>query len=131
MSIVETGLPPSSLIRKPDTKPTGLPMTVGEALPLAVQRIVDELHPEKIILFGSYANGNPTPDSDVDLMVVMETTEGSTQRYITVSSLLYPRMFPVDIWVKTPEEVETAIRKGDLLIEEIIRTGQVIYERPE
>jgi len=131
MSVVETRSQLSSLIRKPDTKPTGLPLSVGEALPLAVQRIVDTLHPEKIILFGSYAHGNPTPDSDVDLLVVMETTEDPTQRYIKVSSLLYPRMFPVDIWVKTPKEMEAAMQKSDILIKEIIQTGQVIYERPE
>ncbi len=66
--------------KNPLTIPTGLSVPVGEALPLAVERIVQELHPEKIILFGSYANGNPTPDSDVDLLVIMETDQARMEK---------------------------------------------------
>jgi len=52
-------------------QPTGFP-PVAKTLPQAIKRLVAELKPEKIILFGSYAYGNPTPDSDVDLFVVIE-----------------------------------------------------------
>lgn len=54
--------------------PTGFSTPVAEALPAAVQRIAQALQPEKSILFGSYAYGIPTPDSDVDSLVIMETT---------------------------------------------------------
>ena len=57
---------------KTNVRPTGFP-PVSKTLPQAIKRIVSELKPEKIILFGSYAYGNPTPDSDVDLLVIMDT----------------------------------------------------------
>ena len=105
---------------------------VAETLPGAIERIVSELKPEKIILFGSYAYGNPTPDSDVDLLVIMKTRAREIDRYIAVSNLLYPRQFPVDILVKTPKEVETASRKkGNFFMREILSKGKVIYERPK
>ena len=118
-------------LKNPLTIPTGLSMPVGEALPLAVERIVQELHPEKIILFGSYANGNPTPDSDVDLLVIMETDQPRVERSWTVSRLLIPRLFPVDILVKTRTEVEQALAKRDFFIREIVTLGKVLYERPQ
>ncbi|MGB0383841.1 MAG: nucleotidyltransferase domain-containing protein [Ardenticatenaceae bacterium] len=109
--------------------PTGLPAPVSETLPLATQRIVEGLQPEKIILFGSYAYGTPTPDSDVDLLVVMETNLSSTQRFLAVSRLLSPRPFPVDILVKRPNEIKHALAAGDFFIKEIISEGKVLYER--
>jgi predicted nucleotidyltransferase len=111
--------------------PTGLSLPVGKALPAAVQRIVEELHPEKIVLFGSYANGNPTPDSDVDLLVIMETDLSSSQRYVAVSRLLNPRPFPVDILVKRPNELKSALEKGDFFLCEIMGHGIVLYDRQQ
>src|SRR5512134_1391724 len=113
-----------------DIRPVGFP-PVAETLPGAIERIVSELKPEKIILFGSYAYGNPTPDSDVDLLVIMKTKAKEIDRYVAVSNLLYPRQFPVDILVKTPKEVEVASRKkGNFFMHEILTKGKVIYERP-
>jgi predicted nucleotidyltransferase len=109
--------------------PTGFRIPVAEALPAVVQRLVAALQPEKIILFGSYGYGKPTPDSDVDLLVILETIASSTDRYLAVSRLLYPRPFPVDILVRTPREIEQALHKGDFFIEEIVSQGRVLYER--
>lgn len=81
---------------KTKIRPTGFP-PVAKTLPQAIKRIVTELKPEKIILFGSYAYGNPTPDSDVDLPVIMKTKAREIDGYVIVSNLLYPREFPVDI----------------------------------
>src|SRR3990172_5884708 len=122
-------------IQLPDTlhksliAPTGFGVPVSQQLPEAVRRIVETLHPEKIILFGSYARGNPTSDSDVDLLVIMETDLPVTERYLTVSRLLRPRPFPVDILVKRPQEIQTSLEKGDFFIREIIEQGKVLYER--
>jgi predicted nucleotidyltransferase len=113
------------------TKPTGFSAPVAETLPEAVRRIVEALHPEKIILFGSYAYGRPTPDSDVDLLVVMETSAPDKERYLAVCRLLRPRLFPVDILVKTPQEIERALAKGNLFIKEILSKGKVLYERSQ
>jgi len=80
--------------------PIGFSSPVAEALPKAVRRIVEALQPEKIILFGSYAYGRPTADSDVDLLIVMETSASASERYLAVSRLVRPRPFPVDTQVK-------------------------------
>jgi predicted nucleotidyltransferase len=94
-----------------------------------VQRIVHALQPEKIVLFGSYAYGAPSPDSDVDLLVIMDTSASRADRYLAVSRLLRPRPFPVDILVKTPSEIHKALAEGDFFVSEILRRGQVLYER--
>lgn len=114
---------------KTKVQPVGFP-PVAETLPSAIERIVSKLRPEKIILFGSYAYGNPTPDSDVDLLVIMKTKAKEVDRYIAVSNLLYPRQFPVDILVKTPKEIEVESRKkGNFFLREILTKGKVLYER--
>jgi uncharacterized protein len=100
----------NTLIVNTETRPTGFP-PVSKSLPKAIERIASALKPEKIILFGSYAYGNPTPDSDVDLLVIMKTKARQIDRYLAVSNLLYPREFPVDIIVKTPQEVQAEWKK--------------------
>lgn len=114
---------------KTNVRPVGFP-PVAETLPGAIERIVSKLNPEKIILFGSYAYGTPTPDSDVDLLVIMKTKAREIDRYVAVSNLLYPRQFPLDIIVKTPREIEeSSHRKGNFFMREILTKGKVIYER--
>lgn len=112
-----------------DFTPVGFKRTVAEVLPDVAQRIAAELQPEKIVLFGSYAYGTPTADSDVDLLVILDSAASPTERYLAVSRLLYPRPFPVDILVKTPAEVESALKKGDFFLREILTRGRVLYER--
>lgn len=121
----------TSTLVKTKVCPTGFP-PVAKTLPKAVKRIVTKLKPEKIILFGSYAYGNPTPDSDVDLLIVMETNGREKEMYRAASSLLYPREFPVDIIVKTPKEVEEAMKGGvvnGFFIREMVNKGKVLYGR--
>lgn len=111
--------------------PTGFP-PVADTLPQAIKRIVSALKPEKIILFGSYAYGKPTHDSDVDLLVILDTNGNAKEKHREISMLLYPRQFPVDIIVKTPKEVEDALKGGvdnGFFIREIIKKGKVLYDR--
>jgi len=116
-------------LRHPQTIPMGLKVPVGKSLRPTIQKIVDELNPEKIILFGSYAYGRPTPHSDVDLLVVLKTNASLKERSWKVSRLLLPRPFPVDILVKTPKEIEKALKSGDFFLREILTRGKVLYER--
>src|SRR5512135_868361 len=67
----------------------------------AAQKLVDELQPEKIILFGSFAYGHPTIDSDVDLLIIMDTHLRLHARSMQASEVLTPRPFPVDLIVRT------------------------------
>ncbi len=94
-----------------------------------VRQIAEQFHPEKIILFGSYAAGTPGPDSDVDLLVVMETPLSSRQQRLAISRALSPRPFPMDIVVRTPQEIHRRVTAGDFFLQEIIATGKVLYER--
>ena len=116
-------------LRNPQTIPLGLKVSVGRSLRPAIQRIVDELNPEKFILFGSYAYGKPNRHSDVDLLVVLRTTATLKERSWMVSRLLLPRPFPVDLLVKTPKEIEIALKSEDFFLQEILRRGKVLYER--
>lgn len=114
-----------------NVRPTGFPH-VAKTLPQAIKRIVSELKPQKIILFGSYAYGNPTPDSDVDLLIITDTNGNDKEKYRAASMSLYPRQFPVDILIKTPKEVADALnggKDGSFFIREIIKKGKVLYDR--
>lgn len=113
----------------PAVIPTGRKIPVNQALQQAVQKIAKTLHPSKIILFGSYAYGFPTPDSDVDLLIILETDLPPKERSWQVSRLLIPRPFPVDILVKTPQEITLALKMSDFFIQEILSKGIVLYER--
>ena len=93
------------------------------------KRIVDTFSPQKIILFGSYAYGQPTPDSDVDLLVVMESDDRPVERAAKVSRLLRPRPFQMDILVRTPEEIQHRLEIGDQFIREVLEKGRVLYEQ--
>lgn len=110
--------------------PGFLPVT-EEILDAIVQRLVPALHPHKIIVFGSYVSGAPSPDSDLDLLVILDTQARPVDRYLSVSSLLRPRPFPLDILVKTPEEMARAVAHGDPFMVEILTQGRVLYERAD
>jgi predicted nucleotidyltransferase len=99
------------------------------AIRKVTQRIADRFQPEKIILFGSYAYGHPKPESDVDLLVIMDTPLRSRQQRLEISRALSPRPFPLDVIVRTPRELAERIALGDLFLQEITTRGKVLYER--
>jgi predicted nucleotidyltransferase len=90
-------------------------------------RIVSGVHPEKIILFGSYAYGNPTKDSDLDLLVIMQSDEPMHKRIIRLRKLLLDYRVPKDVIVYTPQEVNDWKDVSNAFITSIIRKGKVIY----
>jgi len=99
------------------------------AIRAVAQRIAERFQPEKIILFGSYAYGDPNPESDVDFLVIMETPLRSRQQRLEISRILSPRPFPLDIIVRTPRELAERIALGDLFLREVTTRGKVLYER--
>ena len=92
--------------------------------------IIKEFDPEKIILFGSYAHGSPTLESDVDLLVIVKTNK-SMLRLSAEIALSLDHSFPLDIIVKTPEQIEKRIQNGDFFLENIMNHGRVLYERAD
>jgi len=92
------------------------------------QRIVREFQPERIILFGSYAYGEPGPESDVDLLVVLPFEGRSLRKSLEILNRVAPE-FPVDLLVRRPEDTARRYTEGDPLIREAIDRGKVLYER--
>ena len=91
--------------------------------------IVEAVHPEKVILFGAYAYGEPTIDSDIDLLVVMKSDKRPVERARAISELFRNRHFGMDVLVRTPAEVKERLRIGDYFIQQVMQKGKVLNER--
>ncbi len=104
-------------------------MDIETYLKIVVEKIKISFNPEKIILFGSYAYGHPTIDSDVDLMIVMDTDASPHKRAVPIRKILKGIGFPKDIIVKTPEEFERFKDIIGTIIYPAAHKGKVLYER--
>lgn len=104
-------------------------MDIEVYLKEAVRRIIEKFNPEKIILFGSYAYGQPTADSDMDLMVIMNTEEKPHKRAVPLRKALKGIGIPKDIIVKTPEEFDRFKNIVGTVIYPAAHKGKVLYER--
>lgn len=91
------------------------------------RRIVDAFHPEKIILFGSRAYGKPREDSDIDLLVVMPY-EGSHLAQAARILRHLGVLAPIEMLVRSPDEIHERIEIGDRFMQEIAERGKVMYE---
>jgi len=100
-----------------------------EAIQAVVDHIAQTFDPEKIILFGSYAYGNPKPWSDVDLLVMLET-DNPKQAQMDIN-LSFRDPIGVDILVRTPQEIEYRIPLGDFFLRDIVSKGKILYERSD
>ena len=88
-----------------------------------------EFRPQKIILFGSYAYGDFREDSDVDVLVVMPLARG--QRDVRQAAAIRERVhapFPMDVIVRSPQQIARRLAQGDGFIGEIVRRGRLMYE---
>ena len=103
---------------------TRIPQDVIEQL---ASQIAGRFHPQKIILFGSYAYGNPGPLSDVDLLIIMDTSLREVRQALEIRQFLNP-LFGVDILVYTPEKLKQRLDFGDAFLKEIIAQGKILYE---
>jgi predicted nucleotidyltransferase len=91
-------------------------------------RLKKESHAEKVILYGSYATGEATEDSDIDLFIIAPTNERFFERMATVRGLIRELRngLPVSPIVLTPEEVEKRRRKGDQFVQQILEEGIIL-----
>lgn len=93
-----------------------------------VDHLVEQFRPERVILFGSMAEGRATADSDVDLMVVMAGAQNGADRALEFRRRI-PRSFPLDLIVKTPGEVRRGVQERDGFICSVLERGKVLYEK--
>ena len=93
-----------------------------------VRRIVEVIRPEKVILFGSRARGEARPKSDIDLLVIAESTEPRYRRSAPLYGALSDILTPMDIVVYRPEEVEEWSEVRQAFVTTAIREGRVLYE---
>lgn len=94
-------------------------------------RIVDALNPCRVILFGSYAYGTPHQDSDLDLFIELEAAvdgERPVKRSRRVREIVGESHVPMDILVRTSDEVRARLAAGDFFIADILEKGRVLYQ---
>ena len=86
-----------------------------------------EFGAKKVVLFGSYADGTATDDSDVDLFVIAPFQGRSVDQSVAIRMKLRPK-FPVDLIVRTPQKVRQRLKMGDCFIQDILEEGKVLYD---
>ncbi len=91
--------------------------------------IAESCKPQKIILFGSFAWGKPTKDSDVDLMIIKQIRKNKRQAQINLARLLFGQGVPVDTLIYTPREIKKRLELKDFFIQDIFKKGKILYEK--
>src|ERR671936_143434 len=104
----------------------------GADVPMRVIRrfarqVAERFHPDKIILFGSYAYGTPHEDSDVDILVIMPARNQLDQA-VKIELACDPP-FPLDLLVRTPHTMQWRLAEGDSFLREITAKGKILYEK--
>ena len=100
-----------------------------EQIKSVVQAIVEGYEPIKIILFGSYAYGHPTKDSDLDLLIIKDGDASGIQRNRRVRNLLKDFSIPIDVIVKSSQEFDTFKDVVGTVMYPANKYGKVIYEQ--
>lgn len=95
-----------------------------------VGMIAEKFQPQKIILFGSYARGAIRPESDIDLLVIMETQLRPIQQALEIRQFINP-LFGLDLIVYTPQQLQQRLAMGDSFLQDILAEGLVLYESPD
>jgi predicted nucleotidyltransferase len=89
--------------------------------------IARQFHPEKIILFGSYAYGKPTEDSDVDLLVILDHKSNNIDKEVQLRGAAF---FPhaMDLLVQKPAKLRRQLKNNDCILKEIVEKGLVLHD---
>jgi predicted nucleotidyltransferase len=91
------------------------------------RQVAERFEPDKIILFGSYAYGTPHAASDVDMLVIMPARNEMDQAVRIC--LTVERNFPLDLLVRTPQNMKWRLEEGDWFLREIVSRGKILYEK--
>ncbi|MFQ5613767.1 MAG: nucleotidyltransferase domain-containing protein [Anaerolineae bacterium] len=94
-----------------------------------MKKLIAGYAPQKVILFGSYAHGKPRPGSDIDLLIIKDTSDRLIDRWVEVRRVLSDpgRKLPLETLVLTPQEVARRLAIGDQFVAEIMEKGKVLY----
>ena len=101
-----------------------IPNSVIRAL---TRQIAEQFKPQKIILFGSYARGNPQPESDVDLLIIIDASLKEREQSLKIRRSLGV-LFGLDLIVHTPKRLAQRLEMGDSFLRDVIQEGKVLYE---
>ncbi|MHB9025073.1 MAG: nucleotidyltransferase domain-containing protein [Armatimonadota bacterium] len=104
-------------------------MSTQEVIEGMVHEIVTRFHPEKVILFGSQVRGDTTPDSDVDLLVVMPEGVNRRETAIEILTALSDSPLPKDVLVTTPQQIATRGHVIATVLHTALTEGKVLYAR--
>ncbi|MBF0143980.1 MAG: nucleotidyltransferase domain-containing protein [Magnetococcales bacterium] len=99
-----------------------------ETISRIVTTIIERFNPDKVILFGSHASGEPGPDSDLDLLLVMPSSLSSHKRGLPVRMLFRPSPCPMDILVYTPEEFDHWPGTVNHIVTNAVQSGMILHE---
>ena len=102
---------------------------IAELLQEIVRRILGASDPEQIILFGSYARGQPGPDSDVDLLVIEAGVHAPRRESVRLRRVLRGLRVPIDVIVATPGQIERHRDTIGFIYGPAVEEGEVLYER--
>jgi uncharacterized protein len=92
-----------------------------------VQQIVERFRPQKVVLFGTHAQGKATKESDVDLLIVMDSDEHTLHTAARISAAI-DHPFPLDIIVFRPSDLEASLKRKGVFATEVMTKGVVLYE---
>jgi HEPN domain-containing protein/predicted nucleotidyltransferase len=92
-------------------------------------RLVREYQPDRIILFGSRAEGTADDGSDYDILIIKDTDERPVDRRKAVENILYDRSVPLDLFVYSTEEIRALFLAGNVLLMNILENGRVLFMR--
>ena len=104
-------------------------MQLPQNLQTLIRKIAEGYKPEKIMLFGSYAEGRATGESDADLLVIKQTDAGYFARIREVRKLVQPQTMPLDILVLTPQEYAEKKQWVNHIAYIATKNGITVYER--
>ena len=104
-------------------------MISRQTIEYVIKTIVEKYRPERVILFGSYASGEPDEASDLDLFLIKDTNLPPDGRTMEVDSLFPPGKYPcpMDVIVYTPAEVEYWRDVKASFVHQVLKTGKVVY----
>ena len=94
-----------------------------------VDSLACHFSPERVVLFGSYARGNPRDDSDVDMLVIMDHDKRKDVEQAVAIDVQLQRKFPLDLIVRRPAEVKKRLAMGDMFLRTVLGEGQILHER--